>query len=600
MVALALNVPFLIAALSRYPGGISWTSLSGLYAGLVFVGYYVLILLVLLSLLFLVTGVSTRLFVGASAVLLTGALYYFTVNGVVYRMLRMHIDAFWLHYLFTTFGGLGIGPAEIAGGVALLAAIIALEWWIFRKAAAVRARKRWVVGLVAASLVAFAGSQVLHIAAYEANDSRITAMTPQLPFYYPVTSHQNAVKYGDEIGLIREATGSGAAGGPQSLRYPLKEVTCDVPEDEQPPNILVVLLESWRFDAMDSVVTPEMHDFSKRSSVFVNHFSTGNSTPAGVFPIFYGLHSTYWTAVKVNNPAIDNPVLIDVLEDNGYAFGIYADSHFERHKIKDTVFRGIPVQESFDGETVAARDRDLTDRLTDFMERQDSAGTPFFGFAFYKSTHYSYHSPPDSAPFQPTRELNVLLADGDEDRTPVLNDYRNSVHWVDRLVGDMLDRMEETGLLENTVVVITTDHGEEFDDNGENYWGHTGNFTQYQTRVPLILYMPGQEPRRVTEVTSNVDIPATLLEEGLGCELETESYSDGLNLFGPLPEVRPVITSSYVNHALILDDDVLVIWPMYVQRYKLDDIRETGGRPEPELVQRALREMARFYGAASP
>lgn len=597
--ALALNVPLLIAALSRYPDGLSWISISGLYTGLVFLGYYVLILLVLISLLFLVLGAWVPVFVGASGGLLTLALYYFLVDGIVYGMLRMHIDAFWLQYLFTTFSGLGVSALQLLGGVALLALVIALEWWILRLAKRVRHRYRWVLGLTTASVLAFAGSQVLHIAAYEANDTRITALTPQLPFYYPVTSHRNAVKYGGSLSMIREVDRAGGKGAPESLRYPLREVRCQVPTDGRKPNVLVLLLESWRPDALDPVVTPRMHEFSRRASVFRRHFSTGNSTPAGVFPLFYGLHSTYWMAVKVNNPLIDNPPLIDVLEDNGYAFGIYADSHFERHKIKDTVFRGIPVHESFDGETVHEQDRDLTDRLYDFMATRQREGTPFFGFAFYKSTHYPYHSP-EPGPFQPSRELNVFLAHAEDDPTPVLNDYRNAVHYVDELVGDLLRRMERDGMLENTIVVITSDHGEEFNDNGRNYWGHTGNFTEYQSRVPLVVYVPWQSPRQVDAVTSAVDIAPTLLQEGLGCDADTRDYSNGENLFGPLEDVRPVVVSSYVNHALIVDDDVFVIWPMYVQRYKLHDIGTGADWPEPEHLRRALEEMARFYGGGTP
>jgi membrane-anchored protein YejM (alkaline phosphatase superfamily) len=111
-----------------------------------------------------------------------------------------------------------------------------------------------------------------------------------------------------------------------------------------------------------------MHALSRRSSVFLQHFSSGNSTPHGIFGLFYGIHPTYWAEVKANSAAIDNPVLIDALKDQGYAFGIYADSQFGRHKIKDTTFRGIEVHEAFAGATVDARDGDLTAQLFEFME----------------------------------------------------------------------------------------------------------------------------------------------------------------------------------------------------------------------------------------
>ena len=87
---------------------------------------------------------------------------------------------------------------------------------------------------------------------------------------------------------------------------------------------------------MDEIVSPNIHALSRISSVFFKHFSSGNATPTGVFGLFYGIHPTYWSAVKANSAVIDNPVLIDAMKAYDYAFGIYADSHFGRHKIKDT------------------------------------------------------------------------------------------------------------------------------------------------------------------------------------------------------------------------------------------------------------------------
>jgi hypothetical protein len=167
---------------------------------------------------------------------------------------------------------------------------------------------------------------------------------------------------------------------------------------------------------------------------------------------------------------------------------------------------------------------------------------------------------------------------------------------VDALIGGLLERMEAQKLLDDTIVVITGDHGEEFNDTKDNSWGHTGNFTTYQTRVPLIVYVPGQKPREVTAVTAQVDIPPTLMQEGLGCGQNVKDYSNGLNLFGPLPERRPVVVSSYVNHALILGDEVFVSWPMYMQRYKLDGSKENVGWPAGDLLNQALTEMSVFYG----
>src|SRR5262245_47690418 len=96
IVALALNVPFMVAALSRYPQGLTWLSTSGVYALMVFAGYYVLAVYLVMTAAFLLTGAWRRVFLGASATILTLMLFYFVIDGIVYRVTKMHIDAFWL------------------------------------------------------------------------------------------------------------------------------------------------------------------------------------------------------------------------------------------------------------------------------------------------------------------------------------------------------------------------------------------------------------------------------------------------------------------------------------------------------------------------
>jgi membrane-anchored protein YejM (alkaline phosphatase superfamily) len=600
IVSLALNVPFMAAGLSRYPQDLQWNSAPGAYTLLVFAGYYVFLIAVLLTLVFVLIGAWPRLFTAASTTILALALCYFAIDGVVYRVAKAHIDAFWLQYLVTTFEGLGIGLWQITGAVLVFTAILALELFLLRTARRVRRRTLWSAGLAAVCIVCFAITQAIHIVAYEVSDTRFTSITPQLPFYFPMRSHRNAMKYGRQLALIHESEVNASGTADASLHYPLRDAGCGVRADRDRKNVLVLLVESWRADVMDSVTSPRLSAFARDASTFLDHFSSGNSTPSGVFPLFYGIHSTYWKSVKANNVRIHNPVLIDALQDNGYAFGIFAKSDFKAHKIKEAVFRDIDVEESFRGATAHENDRDMTDRLFAFMAAQRASRKPFFGFAFYKSTHYDYDYPADSAPFQPARKLNVVRASAGDDPTPMRNDYRNAAHYVDGLIGDLLQRMRAAGLLENTIVIVTGDHGEEFNDNHDNTWMHGGNFSEYQTRVPLIVYAPGKPGRRILTATSEVDIAPTILQEALHCGWNARDYSNGFNLFGPLPERRPIVAASYIHHALILGDKVFVIWPMYVQRYDLKGRKTVTGWPDAQMMQEAMEEITRFYAPLRP
>ena len=595
--ALLLNVPVMAVALARHLEGVAFGGVTALYLLLVFVGYYALLLFLVITVVFLLTMLWRRLAMTASGALLVAALFYLVVNGIVHQVYRFHIDAFWLQYVLTSFDGMGITTPMLGMALAVLAGIALLEWGLFRLAGSLRYRGVLSTGFVVVMVAAYVASQAIHFVGYERNDSRITGITPQLPFYYPLNSHSHAVRLGELIPIVAP---EGLSGAQQStaFRYPLHDVSCLVPAGGRRPNVLLLLLESWRSDQMDSVVSPSMYALSLKSSVFLHHFSSGNATPTGVMGLFYGIHPTYWSAIKANSASIHNPVLIDALEQNGYAFGIYADSQFERHKIKDTVFQGIDVHETFAGATPDLKDADLNAQLLAFMQASRQEGRPFFGFAFYKSTHYSYCYPQSAVRFRPFRDLHIGLVGNTGDLTPFLNDYRNSVRYVDDLIGDLILEMERTGLLNETIIVITSDHGEEFNDNHANYWGHTSNFTRYQTQVPMIIYVPWEKPRQVTELTTHIDLVPTLLQEGLGCRDPVEDYSNGRNLFGPLDGARPLIMSGYVNHAIVMGDDVYSVFPMMVQKYKLGDIKAVAGPPLPDLARQALDEMHRFYGGA--
>jgi hypothetical protein len=591
--ALALNLPLLSLVLTRHLEEVPLMSLGGLYAQLVFVGYYGLILLVLLGAICVFTGSSRRLPLVLGGVVLSTGLAYLVINSFVHRIFRFHLDAFWFTYALGSFEGMGIPGSLLAALAGVLAAIAVIEWGILKLVTRGRPARVLAAGVAAAIVVAALASQAMHVIAYHRNDARITGITPQLPFYAPLVSQNRAARH-DAFAWGLIAGDSGGESPALSLHYPLRPVTWD--RSGKRPNILVLLLESWRADMFDARVTPHLAALERRSTRFTRHLSSGNSTPHGVFGLFYAIHPTYWTAVKANNAAIHNPVLIDVLDAEGYDFGIYADSQFGRHKIQDAMFRGIEVHEDFAGEGPDARDADMTGRLIEFATRE-RGGRPFFGFAFFKSTHYSYTYPESSALFQPAAELNHALAGNRTDVAPFLNDCRNAVHYADGLIGRIVAALEASGTMDETIVIVTSDHGEEFNDNRAGWWGHCGNFTRWQTQVPLLVWWPGRAPARVERPTTHVDVPTTLLAR-VFCATSPSDWSNGRDLFVDDPRPRPMVVGGYANHAYVMGEDVHAVYPVFVQSYRLSNIRDPAGRPDPALVRMAMDETRRFFTRA--
>lgn len=88
--------------------------------------------------------------------------------------------------------------------------------------------------------------------------------------------------------------------------------------------------------------------------------------------------------------------------------------------------------------------------------------------------------------------------------------YDGGIRHVDHHLGRFLALLEKRGLLESTVVVITSDHGEEFREHGR--FMHWQLYFHPHLHVPLIVYVPGRPPRRVGETVELIDVVPTILD----------------------------------------------------------------------------------------
>ncbi len=597
VMVLGLNIPLICSILLLNMRHVDFTSLTWAYISCVFIGYYVFILLLVITLLFLFFFPFRRMVICCSGVIITIFVYYLLLDSFTYNIFKIHIDFFWIEYVFNDFSGMGLPNSTLFTMLVALFGIIALEIGIYAVAQRVKKPKYLILAFSLFVILSFGVSQVIHIVAYQRNDNRITSLTHNIPAYFPLTSNKNAVKYGGFF-PIRD-NNSGVRSKERrygSLNYPLSDMKYSPLPGKKLPNIVIILLESWRFDMMNESVSPNIYALSQKSSVFLKHLSSGNQTTCGIFGLFYGLHSTYWAAVKANSTLIDNPVLIDVLKRNQYTFGVFAKSKFERHKIKDTIFRGIEVHESFSGKSTPDQDEDMTRQLISFLRGQKGNPRPFMALTFFKSSHFPYCYPKAHTVFCPAKEINLAFTNDGTVPEYYLNDYKNSIHYVDELVGEIVQYLESFQFMANTIIILTTDHGEEFNDNNTNYWGHGSNFTQYQTRVPLVIYFPDKEPRRITHATSHIDVAPTLLQDCFGCENDIQDYSNGRNLFDRQKGPRPFVIGSYFNHAFIIGDSVYEIYPLYTKKYKLGDIRLKVSRQRPDILKMILGEINCFYG----
>ncbi len=376
------------------------------------------------------------------------------------------------------------------------------------------------------------------------------------------------------------------------LRYPHQILKFFRPS--RPMNIVIIGIDTWRFDMLRADVTPNLFQFSQKSLYFTNHFSGGNSTLPGIFSLFYSLPVTYWSAVLAQHRA---PVFFDRLRTLDYQIYILMSASMRYPPFAQTVFNGVSkLRIETPGRYAYGRDKRITDDFLRFLETRKKQ-KPFFSFLFYDAVHNWCSGPqPYRKPFQPAlKNCNRLVLGKDTDTRPFRNRYQNALHYVDALIGRVLARLRQDHLLKNTLVLVTADHGEEFNDTKQGYWWHASAYDPYQIRVPLLISWPGRAPQRIDYRTSHYDIVPTLMQSVLGGQSPIADYSVGHLLFrqGHRPYL---IVSNYRGYAIVTPQRITTFYPGGA--YRITDAFENplvGARIEAKQLRHALHQTTRFF-----
>ena len=161
-------------------------------------------------------------------------------------------------------------------------------------------------------------------------------------------------------------------------------------------------------------------------------------------------------------------------------------------------------------------------------------------------------------------------------REHLISQYDGGIAFLDAQIGDLMDRLKAMGIYDDSLIVVTADHGESFGEH--QLMGHNVSVYQEQIHVPLIVKYPGRHAGRVVvEPASTVDLMPTVLDL---LKVPHPSGIDGQSLLSAAPAGRPIVSESF-PHPAIMDmhprfhriERAIIEWP-----YKL--ISSTNGRRE--------------------
>jgi len=493
-----------------------------------------------------------------AAIMLVVTVSFIFIDGHLHDLYGFHFNGF-VWNLLTTPGGLSSLGADqtslflVIKYIVILLGGLALCFYGAYRFKHVKVNWRLILALF---FLLTLSERLIYGFAYANLNGSIMAQADSMIFYQPMKMNSflstigYTVKKGDKNVSIDRLE-------KLNINYPLSDIRLN--KIGKPYNILFLVAESMRSEGVftERVMPHSVHFAKNYGSNFMHHYSGGNGTRQGLFAMFYGLYGSYWDSFL---RAKQTPILFDVLGKYDYEYFTYTAARFTYPEFDQTIFGSIPNEkliETSDGEPWQ-RDQKNVSLLINGIEGRNR-NKPFMGFVFFESTHARYSFPEDTALESDYLKTLDYAGLSREELSPIIDGmkarYINSCHYVDSQFKRVYDYLVANNMLEDTIVIVTGDHGEEFMEKSR--WGHNSSFVEEQVRVPLIVSFPGKKPSVVTSMTSHLDISSTLLT-ALGVSNPPSDYTLGKNLFSKAGR-KMVVVSSWSDLGLVTAQGKLVI-----------------------------------------
>jgi arylsulfatase len=358
------------------------------------------------------------------------------------------------------------------------------------------------------------------------------------------------------------------------------------PDGNRRRNIVFLVVDALRPDVLDIEepveLTPYLNHMRRKGFFFNNAYATINTTDPSLTSIFSGRYPRFHGIINHGSKVSQEEkreyllrvlrTLPQLLQQSGYrtmavdwlgrwhrrGFQIYGDAAVSGkgprrilHEVnKRLVSLRLLTNRKAGGNLVTSPASNIVDYAIRLLK---DSPRPFFLFVHFWDTHVPYYSPeaikrglagletiwlrklPDletgemlSGIKNPVwRYYMKAVSRGSKSTWDISRNYLASVNYTDREVGKLLSYLENNGLMQDTLVVSTSDHGESMGEHGI-WFDHHGLY-EPTVRVPLILYSPGLIPEGSTStaLVQHVDLLPTIIDL-LG--LKERVASDGISM----------------------------------------------------------------------
>ena len=318
--------------------------------------------------------------------------------------------------------------------------------------------------------------------------------------------HPGAFDWPDD-GVDQNCNGHQATLAPTE-KHAWARVPDSVPKDL---NVLLLTIDALRADHVGAYgyprpTTPNLDALAKESIFFENGWAHAPSTRYSVPAILTGRYPSTIPVGNANWPPNllpENRLISEILKDNGYKTAALLSYHYFNtgwglNQGFDDYDYHLQTLHSIGGDPAATQGssaRELAD--LDVKWIQDHKDQKFFLWSHFYDTHFMFarHAEPET--HFGNSELDL---------------YDGEIRFTDMQLGRVFDALKQAGLWDKTIIIITADHGDGFGEHGiPKNQRHGYHLYRNETKVPMLIRIPGLPPRVVKAPTGHIDLLPTLL-----------------------------------------------------------------------------------------
>ncbi|MEZ8968327.1 hydrolase [Vibrio breoganii] len=448
---------------------------------------------------------------------------------------------------------------------------LALAEWVWRKQRKL-SHKRVGRPIAVVFFVSFIFSHLIYIWADATFYNPITNQRANFPLSYPMTAKTFLERQGwFDREEYQERVERGEA-NTEVLTYPLETLKVNKSKSKN-YNLMMIVVEDLRADSMTPETMPALSEFATQNQNFTHHYSSGNDNSAS-FGLFYGIPATYSANVRHHET---QPLFVEQLQYRNYDMGFFSGNDFSSNIYDDVILSG------------------LDDSLTEQISKSDKAAVSNWQQWLDNEGNKNWFSLLHLTQMQQFED-HVTDDASRKDAGAVLRQaYSTTASKIDATIEQVLATLQDKELLDNTIVVITSDHGWEFNETNTNSWGSNSNYSKYQLQVPMVVHWPNKSAKEWTHVSSHFDLSVTLMQDLLGVTSNPADFSSGQNLFNSKNR-RWTMAGDAREFALISPNEITVLdrygnYKVFDHNYR----RQRDAKPKLSVIMQGLSETKRFY-----